>query len=427
MENKSKPKVAIYTTFYNFRPEYSLCGVVEQQLLSLLKHGYEPVLFVLESFEGDVPEGVEVRKVIPQLILEPYGQGNIDNLDEDVAKALNAMNLHFTDIDVCLTHDIIFINSYLPYNVALRKAIDTSLKHVRWLHWMHSGPSFAQLDGSIWDNLHTLPANSKLVYMNNTDVIRAAEHFHALPKDVRVIYNPMDIRKIYNFHPLTWELIEDNDLMNPDFLIIYPLSTTRMNDSGKKLKKAIWIVAELKKRGHKVALVIPNAHANAQKEKDDIEKMYQFAFDKGLERRELIFTSLHDVPNNEQGVPHEVIMNLFTLSNVFLFPSHSENCPLVLLEAMASKNIIILNGDFPAFYEFGKENALYFRFGSTVAPNPEFPGGEDNYYRDIALLIESEYNQNKALKAQAIIRQRFNMNYIFKHQLEPAIQEIWRQ
>ena len=424
MEN-IKEKIGILSTFWEYNSSFSLTGVVDHQLKALLKYGYAPVLFVLTNFkdEDKVPQGVEIRK-IPQIILEPYGEGDISKIEEDSEKVKESLEAQMADINVCLAHDIIFINTYLPYNLGMRKAIEGKCSHVKWLHWMHSGPSFAKLDGSVWDNLHTLPKNSRLVYMNNTDVVRAAEHFHILPKDVRVISNPMDIREIYNFHSLTRELIDANDLMKPDFLAVYPLSTTRMDEIGKKLKKAIWIMAELKKRGNTVAFVIPNAHANAEHEKQEIEKMYQFAYDRGLERRELIFTSLHNAPGWENGVPHEVIINLFTLSNLFLFPSHSENCPLVLLEAMAGKNEIVLNGDFPAFYEFGKENALYFRFGSTVAPEPQFPDGENKYYQDIAILIESSMGQNKPLKAQTLIRQKFNIDYIAQKQLIPALEEI---
>lgn len=419
-------KVGVLTTFANFNSAFSLCGVVKQQLVALVKYGYNPVLFVLDSFKehNKVPEGVEIRTVIPQLLLEPYGAKDITNLDEDVAKAQKAMEENMADIDVCLTHDIIFINSYLPYNVALRKAIETTLSKVRWLHWMHSGPSFATLDGSVFDNLYTLPKNSHLVYMNYTDSIRAAEMYHVLPKDVRTIFNPMDIRELYNFDPISRELIDKYDLMSPDFLAVYPLSTTRMGSNGKQIEKAIRIMSCLKKRGHTVALVVPNAHANADKEKQAIESMYRYAYDRGMEARELIFTSLHDVPKYEQGVPHEVVRDLFLLSNVFIFPSMSENCPLVLLEAMAAKNILVLNGSFPAFRDFGKEDAMYFGFGSLVEGGREFPDGEEKYYEDIATLIVSEYNQNTAVKAQTRIRKEFNVDYIFKRQLEPAILEI---
>lgn len=419
-------RVGCLTTFGNFSSAFSLCGVVKQQLIALVRYGYNPVLFVLDTFkeQDKVPEGVEVRTVIPQLLLEPYAKHDLTKLDEDVAKAQKIMEENMADIDVCLTHDIIFINSYLPYNIALRKAIETKLDKVRWLHWMHSGPSFAKLDGSVYDNLCTLPKNSHLVYMNYTDTLRAAEMYHVLPKDVRTIFNPMDIRELYNFDPITKELIEENDLMSPDFLAIYPLSTTRMGENGKQLGKAIRIMSCLKKKGFSVSLVVPNAHANADKEKAAIEGMYQYAFDRGMERREVIFTSFHHPPAYEHGVPHEVVRDLFLLSNVFLFPSISENCPLVLLEAMAGKNILVLNGSFPAFKDFGKEDALYFGFGSLVEGGREFPDGEEKYYEDIATLIVSEFNQNKAIKAQTRIRKEFNIDYIFKRQLEPAILEI---
>jgi len=419
-------RVGILTTFYTFSSEYSLTTVVLSQLKMLLRHGYDPVLFVLNIFKDDdkVPEGVEIRKIVPQLLLEPYGQHNIDNLDADVAKAQEAFENNMQDIDVMLCHDIIFINSYLPYNIALRNAIETKLGNVKFLHWMHSGPSFANLDGSVWDNLYTLPKNSRLVYMNYTDQIRAAEMYHTMPSNVRTIFNAMDIRDLYDFHPLTRELCDYYDLMSPEILVSYPLSSTRMDTSGKQLSKTIRIVSEIKKRGKSTRLIVPNAHANGQREKDKIEEMYQLAQEHGLERRELIFTSLYDAPKYEGGVPHEVVRDLFTLSNIFIFPSYSENCPLVLLEAMAGGNVLILNQDFPAFKDFGGKDALYFRFSSTVAPEPSFPNGEDNYYRDVAILALNELEQNKAVKAKTRLRREFNGDFIFINQLEPAIKEF---
>ena len=420
--------VGILTTFSSLDPSFSLATVVRQQITALLRSNIKPVLFCLPGFKDDnLPEGLEVRNVIPQFLLEPYSHGNLDNLETESDKAKEAMEENMQDIDVCLTHDIIFINSYLPYNIGMRKAIDGKLDKVRWLHWMHSGPSIRpQMDGSPYDMLYTLPKNSKLVYMNYTDVIRAAEMYGIFPKDVRTIFNPMDIRDLYNFHPFTRELIDANDLMKPELLCVYPLSTTRMDQAGKQLSKVIWIMSYLKKKGYSIALVVPNAHANAQREKDAIEKMYEFAYSKGIERRELIFTSFHSPPKHEHGVPHEVVRDLFLLGNLFIFPSVSENCPLVLLEAMAGKNILVLNQSFPAMKDFGQENALYFRFGSLV-DDPQYPLGLEKYMEDVATLIISEYNNNKAIRAQTKLRREFNVDNIATRQLLPAIAEIYAE
>ena len=91
---------------------------------------------------------------------------------------------------------------------------------------------------------------------------------------------------------------------------------------------------------------------------------------------------------------------------------------------MAGTNVLVLNQDFPAFKDFCGNDALYFRFSSTVAPEPQFPNGIDNYYRDVAILILNELEQNKAVKAQTKLRKEFNIDAIFRNQLELAIKEI---
>lgn len=426
-------KVGVLTTFYNFSSSFSLTTVVKQQLLALVKYGYSPVLFVLENFSeqemSKVPEGVDVRRVIPKLILEPYAQGNLDNLDSDVEKARLALEENMSDIDVCLSHDIIFINTYLPYNIALRKAQEGKLSNVKFLHWMHSGPSIRpRMDGSPHDNLWTLPKNSNLVYMNNTDVIRAAEHYDISTSKVRTIFNPMDIRVLHRFTKESIELIEEYDLMSPEILITYPLSTTRMGIidgvDGKQLDKVIRVVAHIKARNRSVRLVVCNAHANGQREKDSIEKMYKFAYSLGLERRDIVFTSLFQKPKFEHGVPHEVVRDMLMLSNVFIFPSVSENCPLVLLEAAASGTLPVLNMSFPAMHDFLQDDAMYFRFASNM-DNAQYPNGLDKYMRDVAVLLLDRYDREFALKAKTRARRFFNVDYLFKRQLEPAILDLY--
>ena len=69
-----KKVIGILTTFYDFNRAYSLASVVYDQLVMNVRHGYKTVLFVLPSFKDDdkVPQGVEIRKIVPQLILEKY-------------------------------------------------------------------------------------------------------------------------------------------------------------------------------------------------------------------------------------------------------------------------------------------------------------------------------------------------------------------
>ena len=410
-------KIGILTTFYNFDKSYSLCSVVESQLISLVKYGYSPVLFVHDNFTGEIPKGVEIRKVVPRFLLVDYSSNQPVEKDfyEQVKKAKEALEKNFKDIDVVLTHDLIFQGWFLPYNVAMREA---NLK-CKWLHWIHSAPSPrpTNLQTPHDCRYKTMP-NSKLIYMNHYDVVRLAEMYGGYPDDVRVVYNPLDLRNFSNLHPFVSKLIDKYKLLNADIIDVYPVSSTRFD--GKQVNRVIQILGELKKLGKSVRFICPNAHANAEREKREVENLIHKGIEFGLTREEMIFTSLED-KEYELGVPHEIVKDLFLLSNLFIFPTSSENCPLILLEAAASKCLLVLNDSFPPLKDFFGENALYFRFGSMVE-NVNYQN-EEQYFSDVAKIIISELNKNKPLNAFNKLKQKFNYDTIFREMLEPLFYE----
>ena len=267
---KKPTKIGCVTTFYNFDSAYSLTSVVKNQLLSLVKHGYKPVLFVHDNFKDDskVPEGVEVRKVIPRFHLVDYGgnQKLADDFWEQVKTAQQALEEHLKDIDVVLTHDWIFQGWFLPYNLAMRQS---NLK-CRWLHWIHSAPSPRPADlKPPYDCRYKMMPNSKLIYMNDYDTLRLAEMYGGIIDDVRVVYNSLDPRSFYQFHPLVHTLIDKYRLLEADIVDIYPVSSTRFD--GKRVDKVIQILGQIKKQGKSVRFICPNAHANADREKQAIK------------------------------------------------------------------------------------------------------------------------------------------------------------
>lgn len=421
-------KIGILTTFADLDPAYSLVTVVTQQLKMLKKYGFDPVLFTLPHFsdQDKVPEGTEVRNVIPQFLLEPYGTTGLPvpgDFEENVQKAVEVYNKEFADLDCLITHDIIFINSYLIYNVALKKA---ALDKLPMLHQIHSAPSDRQDFPYPWNELWGLPFpdNSKIIYMNYTEQVAAAEMYGVWPKSVKVVFNPMDLREMFHFSDLTRELIDAYDLFSADVICVYPVSSTRMDDNGKAVRKVIAVMGFMKQLGQKVKLIIPNAHANAQNEKDTIAKYLDIAGSYELDRTDVIFTSLFKPPEHEHGVPHQTVVELFQIANLFIFPSFSENAPLILLEAAATKNLLVLNEDFAPMKDFvGPEGGYYFRFKSRLVGGTEYRNGEDNFYQDIAKIIISELESNKMNRAFTTIRKKFNIDWIATHQLIPAIKE----
>lgn len=399
--------VGIFTTFYEFNPAYSLVSVVRDQLVAHVKKGYKPVLFVLESFNSaasmlNVPDGVEVRKVVPQITLEPYqGISYPETWEDDVKRVEKALREHAQDIDIMITHDIMFIDTYLPYNIAIRKA-DLPCKY---FHWIHSAPSpRPNLEHNIHSNRYTLPPHSKLVYLNNDKTIAVAEMYGTWPRNVRVVHNSRDPRTFWNLDPFVNKLIDKYDLLSCDIISVYPLSTPRMID-GKQLHVAIKIHEHLRKLGLKTKLIVPNAHANGEKEKALVAQWNS---------PDVVFTSLEG-KDYEHGVSTKVVSDLFRLSNVFIFPSISENCSLVLLEAMLSGNLLVLNQDCSGLKEFGKENAIYFKMGNLDmgTRNEEVALKNENYFRDMALIIRSEWQNSKPLQAKRNALQNYNYESVF--------------
>lgn len=364
-------KIGIFTTFYRIDPGYSLCAVVLDQLTSLVKNGYSPVLFTLPSFKDDafIPEGVETRKVVPQLILEPYKElGFPSHWKEDVEKAKSAIEKNLQDITHLICHDIFFIDTFLPYNIALRE----SKIPAKFLAWTHSAPSGRpKLEDNPHANRYTLPPRTTLVYLNHDKAHALAEMYGAWLKDVRVVHNSRDPRTFWDLDPLVKKIVDDVNLMEADIISIYPLSTPRMI-SGKGLDKVIKIHSKLKELGYKTRLIVCNAHANAQPDKKLIADTKIWASEMGILSHELTFTSQYG-PEHELGVSPKVVSDLFRLANVFIFPTHSENSSLVLLEAMLSGNLLVLNELVGTLKEHAGSNALYVDFTYRDKEN-------ENYY-----------------------------------------------
>lgn len=397
-----KKTVGIFTTFYNFDRAYSLVSVVYDQLSAHIRNGYTPVLFVLESFKDDVlvPEGTEIRKVIPQIILEPYkGFQYPEKWREDVDRVVAALKAHAEDIDIMLTHDIIFIDTYLPYNIALREAE----LPCRFFHWIHSAPSpRPQLTDNIHANRYELPPRSKIVYLNHDHALAIAEMYGTWLKNVRVIPNSRDPRTFWDMDEITAQIIDKTNLLDSDVISVYPLSTPRMVD-GKQIDVVIKIHEALRFLGLKTTLIVPNAHANGEREKALVNARHN---------EHVFFTS---TLGYEHGVPQEVVSSLFRLSNVFIFPSISENCSLILLEAMLAGNLLVLNEDCPGMKEFGKDHALFFKFGNLHMGirNEEDALKKDAYLLDIAKIIRAELRNSLPLKAKRYALQQHNMDALF--------------
>lgn len=415
-------RVVIITTFADFSPDYSLVSVVRDQLRMFTRHGYTPTLVVQENFSDEalVPEGVTLQKVMPVFPLHDYQlrEGPRPEFQESVVKVADALRPVIAEADVAITHDLIFLSWYLPHNAAIRQ-VALEQPQVKWLHWVHSAPSPRPSNLAHPHTLrYTMPPNSKLVYLNNHDTLRLAEMFATGLEQIRVVHNTRDPVGFFELHPVAEKVVDTYPMLTAEVVSVFPFSTPRWE--GKNVRKLIWLMAKIKEQGRSVLLVLVNAHCNGDREKQTVQELLRFALKRGLSASEICFTSTLG-PEWEYSVPNEAIRQLFQLSNLFIFPSQSECCSLILLEAAACKNLLVLNRDVPSMREFGGDKALYPQFGS-VQFHVNYQN-EEAYWSDWAKIILGALDQERTLDSFRQVVGRHNLDWVFKRQLEPLLYE----
>lgn len=430
-------KVANLTDFRSYDSSYSICLDAVDQCKMLLRHGYEPVFIACEGFGNDNPEalkGVEIRH-IPN-----FKRSNRIELDkdweEDILKLEKALEEALVDIQVCLTHDLIYQPASLKLNIAARR-VAKKRPDLRWLHWVHSATTPALLSDSR-DFLNVVRQkfpNSLLVYPNSYELPRIAREFGYKEDEVVSIPHPIDVNKFLGFQPLTVKMVEEFNLLDADAIMVYPVRL----DRGKQVEFCVRIAAQLKRIGRSVRLLVMDFHSTGGDKVTYRQELKSLAVDQNLNAQELLFTSEFD-PSLRKSCPQEMVRDLMLLCNVYVHPSKSESYSRVTQEAGLCGAMLTLNSDWPAMRSIYGKYAFYTGFSSQVHNVGSFwqegitrayhkkgsvPGkgpeeGVDAFCHDIANRIAYELDHNMVLAQQIQIRKTRNFDAVFE-MMEPLL------
>lgn len=422
-------KIVIASTLGNFDPSYSLATVIINQARILKKYAKMPIeLWVLENCADDCPKDLR-EHVVKCLPVFTWERNKVE--DELVPIIQNALQLGINSgVKHILCHDLIFQDHFLTYNEAIRRIAGIN-PGVRWYHFTHSRhherpvpyPNRAE------KLTHTLPHNSTPVFLNYLDLPGSAQMYeNTRMSDCGVVYNPIEIPDLTSItNPLALKIAEKTKFREASVRVIYPFSTTRMEH--KQLDYVLEILSILKEKEESVSFIACNCHANGMAEKAAIDKKI-YKFTKApyrLTPAEIFFTSKYDVPHFEYSIPRATILDLFKLSNLFLFPTISECCPLILLEAAATNNLIVSNLDFIPLIEMtGPNGALFFKFSSITIPTSYGKKNmlEDrlNYFRWVSENIIPELNRGfYQTNAMMHIQKNFSFEAVWNKQLKPLL------
>ncbi len=457
----NKRRVAILTTFSRSNVAYSLQRVVQDQLAMFVRNGYEPTLLVAESDYWAAPDGYfadrRVKVVQYPAIKWVNQEGEEEAFMSDIEQLKDALKEALCNIDVVLSHDIIYLPQFLKLAIAARH-VARELPELRWLHWIHSatGPEFLKKQGLAKilyiDVLSQKWPGSYPVFFTRMSVPRIARNFFYEESDIKIVPNATNICEFFGLSPLVTRLYEEKRLHMADYLTIVP---TRL-DRGKQVEWVIRILARLKSLGECVRIVVMDFHSQAKEKNRYRQDLKALACEWGLNDEELTFLSEFD-ESVKREAPHGMVRELFSLANLFIQPSRSEGHSLTTQEAAICGNLLVLNDDFPPAREIFGEQAIYCQFSSSIDRiqlqdgetvlhieslqlpynPPEYPDslvthsdgvwyvdGEAHHANVIANRIRYEFSNNIVLRQRQTRLRDLNVFTVFSRHIEPLIETV---
>jgi hypothetical protein len=428
-----KLKVALLTMFNGLSSTYSLVNVVAEQLRMLLDANVATKLLVSEhcpdreKYGIFLDERIEWVKVVNQINGElihwqdyskPSGEVHKNFFIEAEVIAADLVE-KLSDVDVCLMHDIHYQGWHLIHNVAVRKAQE-KLPKVKFVAFTHSVPANRPTKTK-WpfSARYTSMPNTTYVYPTNTGIPALSRQYDVPEGRCRVVNNSLDLLNFLSEDVKS--VVQKADLLSADIVAVYPARLT----TAKRFEKVAAFCGAMKSTSEKNVKVVFCDFPSIDIEPEKYKNLIQFEGCKhGLDFKDIVFTSDIGFPH---GFSRKGVIELFSLSNLFVCPSFSESFGLTVLEAASQGNFLIVNEAVPALEELGKKLNAYFmrwdacNFGYDTKEN--YHPSEKAYLEEHAAKVVNIMRENPVIQAKTIARQRYSPQWVWRNQLEPLLKE----
>lgn len=425
-------KVAILTMFAGLSTTYSLVNVVADQIKMLLKANISIKVLVSETcpdterwgvFSDERIEWVKITNTMNGKNITwhdysaPTGIVHKTFYDETDVIAKDFIH-HLEDTDVCIMHDILYQGWHLVHNIAIRKA-QQHLPNTKFLAFTHSLPVNhpVKSEDPFSARFSDMP-KTKFVYPTYSGIPALAKQYDVPEGKCAVVYNSIPL--IESMSKEVHTVASHIDLVNADVLIIYPARLT----TGKKHEKIAAFAGTMSQKNELQVKLIFCDFPCSDIPSSVYKQMIRTEGKKfGLSDYDLLFTSDIGYPN---GFPRQAVLELFTLSNLFVCPSYSESFGLTVLEAGSRGNFLVLNEAVPALHELGNILGAYFmrwdarNFGYDTIE--KYHPSEQKYYEEHSTIIWNAMREDRSLNAKTLVRKKYNPEWISKNQLLPLLE-----
>lgn len=405
-ENKT---LILMTTFASIDESYSLANVVVDQARAGILAGFKRIqIWTLEHFkDSTLPDDLkESPRVLVKKIF-PSWHWQSDTIDDekcyDIATRIKE-NLPTKGKGVIITHDLLFQEWFTTFAKALHH-VDVR-EGWTFYHMAHSAPHKDQITEGAAKYRSSCPREHRILCLSQSQRAGFAHHYGTDLENVIYMPNAKDITYFYGFDDWTRLFVYDYGLLDKQVVQIYPLSMTRASDKG--LPVAMHIFGEMEHRGIDASLVVVNAHATDQRSHDYKKQLLDYMDSEGITNT-IFMDDYLPLAKKYKGITNRQVANLMLVSNLFIFPTKSEACPLVLMEAALAGCLLVLNTDVPSLGDVVPHGeTLYYPFGTLDAMPESIP------FAAITHDIIKSLDSSAANKAKRHVLRHFNLQSIAK-------------
>lgn len=351
-------KLALLAPFGDFSSSYSLSHVVVGQAEGLTRAGHDVEIWCMDTVDPQCRVTDRVSSLVrPCLRVQP----SVSDRTSPERTGTHAHDIFHAlcrfKPDVIITHDVMFQSGYIDFARAVHDIADyEESRAVSWYHYIHSVFGSDDHTPSNWYR-YRIPAGHSLIYPNTSHVAALARRYMVPQTSVYSCPNPRDPRAFWNVLDCTASIVERYSVLTRDVVQVYPFCITRSADKG--VDELVRLFDEMSLHAD-VLLLLADANSNTEAAAQTRARLRTLAPRLG---KSLVFLSEHG-PETRNSTPNSVVSELFRFSNLFVFPTKGEACPLTLAEAAMSGVHVVLNDSVPALREYAHPGASFVSLGS---------------------------------------------------------------
>lgn len=396
-------------------------AVLSAHAALLSANGYPVTVVAGRGEEHALPEGTRFGLVAPvdsqhqaitaasALLEQGIVPADFEQLVEQLTSSLAPI---LAALDVVIVHNVFTKHFNLPLTAALFQLLDARvIRHcIAWGHdftWTSPNSRSLVFAGHPWDLLRTYHEDVTYVVVSEERRRELVDLYQCPPQAIRVIYNGVDPAALWGLSPISRALVERLALLSADLILLMPVRVTQ----AKNVEYALEVVAELERVGLAVKLVYtgpPDPHdaqsmayyhrLQARRSELGLDDSFHFVFESGPD------------PDSPFLINMTTVSDLYRVSDLLFMPSHREGFGMPILEAGLLGLPIIASDAVPAAREIGGVDVLRFEPDTTPAA--------------LARLISRRAVDDPRLRLARQIRHRYTWEAIFRHDIEPLLEEV---